>query len=198
MVYLHSTMLLLYHEVHPLSVWKQSNLHSTMLLLYLSAPVCHMSPSASFTFHYASTLSSTGRRRRSCGNRIYIPLCFYFITTRTHSQKASWSNLHSTMLLLYQTPVGFTPFVSMYLHSTMLLLYHVVLAPCAFSANIFTFHYASTLSSAFLSSFCNFQIIYIPLCFYFIYAPDRTHNKNTYLHSTMLLLYLTRYLLSML
>ena len=134
-----------------------------------------------------------------CGNsQIYIPLCFYFITTRTHSQKASWSNLHSTMLLLYQTPVGFTPFVSMYLHSTMLLLYHVVLAPCAFSANIFTFHYASTLSSAFLSSFCNFQIIYIPLCFYFIYAPDRTHNKNTYLHSTMLLLYLTRYLLSML
>ena len=55
------------------------------------------------------------------------------------------SYLHSTMLLLYLSPVVLWPDFSNYLHSTMLLLYH-------------------SRGSPVISVF----FIYIPLCFYFI------------------------------
>ena len=96
---------------------------------------------------------------------IYIPLCFYFIETAEHRQRPE-TNLHSTMLLLYQKrntmqgsrkpiyiPLCFY-FIrnhiiyakhQIYLHSTMLLLYHII--PFVKIPNFaFTFHYASTLS----------------------------------------------------
>ena len=76
--HLHSTMLLLYHdrlsEIHD----KELHLHSTMLLLYLSA----------------------GAQNQDTG-KIYIPLCFYFITMSALMLSGRVQNLHSTMLLLY-------------------------------------------------------------------------------------------------
>ena len=53
---LHSTMLLLYLNLHPLFHLQKHYLHSTMLLLYLAIMI----------HDFYSTL-------------IYIPLCFYFI-----------------------------------------------------------------------------------------------------------------------
>ena len=91
----------------------------------------------------------------------------------------------------------------------MLLLYHRWHINNGW-AGIFTFHYASTLSSR--ASFIIFSIyylhstmlllylsdipgkngylsIYIPLCFYFIESSGPCDIHRTYLHSTMLLLY---------
>ena len=97
-------------------------------------------------------------------------------------------HLHSTMLLLYHITVRSNQVHNCHLHSTMLLLYHLafrvtvsfilIYIPLCFyfiskalnlstSQNIFTFHYASTLS--------RFQ--------HFL----RWRHNN--LHSTMLLLY---------
>ena len=99
-----------------------------------------------FTFHYASTLSrKPSSHSRPLYNdlhstmlllyrtaqgllpasaaRIYIPLCFYFIGSRS-ALPPGWSvNLHSTMLLLYPVHSPLHPLQNLYLHSTMLLLY---------------------------------------------------------------------------
>ena len=78
-----------------------------------------------FTFHYASTLSRSWQAwfcyycfiyiplcfyfillallYRSA-LPIYIPLCFYFISFPKVTAFSAWSNLHSTMLLLYPLP----------------------------------------------------------------------------------------------
>ena len=98
-----------------------TNLHSIMLLLYLVQQMC--------SSHHST---------------IYIPLCFYFIGSRSryyctdlhlHSimlllylsngSKASQTlkNLHSIMLLLYLARFYNIPVIFHYLHSIMLLLY---------------------------------------------------------------------------
>ena len=111
-----------------------------------------------FTFHYASTLS-----------------------VHKSSQKYPVCNLHSTMLLLYRLLRLRIKFPSFYLHSTMLLLYlDDYYMPQM--ANIFTFHYASTLSRRLLV-FKLMRQIYIPLCFYFIvwlYCP-RWYMEEIYI-----------------
>ena len=63
--HLHSTMLLLYREWRFEGCGRVHNLHSTMLLLYLN------------------TFSSSSERFK-----IYIPLCFYFITGRLTPQRS--------------------------------------------------------------------------------------------------------------
>ena len=100
-----------------------------------------------------------------------------------------------------------------YLHSTMLLLY-----PWQTSAGRltrwFTFHYASTLSIWDSRALCTFScnlhstmlllyrsrffcllralLIYIPLCFYFIWHDRIIRRRRSHLQSTMLLLYQVR------
>ena len=64
-LHLHSTMLLLYREWRFEGCGRVHNLHSTMLLLYLN------------------TFSSSSERFK-----IYIPLCFYFITGRLTPQRS--------------------------------------------------------------------------------------------------------------
>ena len=102
---------------------------------------------------------------------IYIPLCFYFIYT-----------------MLYQFL-----FETTYLHSIMLLLYQLRADTNMTLTDKFTFHYASTLSryhrwirwsvpdlhSIMLLLYQWFPvtssyivIIYIPLCFYFIWLAS--------------------------
>ena len=70
----------------------------------------------------------------------------------------------------------------------MLLLYYRVPKQIGQSLS-FTFHYASTLYELVLAHI-TVGVIYIPLCFYFIIAIIPPVIYNTYLHSTMLLLYL--------
>ena len=164
-LYLHSTMLLLYLQSTSEITAEAPNLHSTMLLLYLRSYGQIRQGGVVFTFHYASTLSLTE-----------------YITSVWNA------DLHSTMLLLYPLDCPGAEPLKNNLHSTMLLLY---LGP-AFRAcplSVFTFHYASTLSIQKIYSFLDFfylhstmlllyqrsghgfrgwNIIYIPLCFYFI------------------------------
>ena len=95
----------------------------------------------------------------------------------------------------------------------MLLLYHFRAVHMALILKVFTFHYASTLSITHtLIFYFRFDLhstmlllyrshnrnhahspgIYIPLCFYFIVWPSSNISSiASYLHSTMLLLYLT-------
>ena len=105
----------------------------------------------------------------------------------------------------------------MHLHSTMLLLYLEQRVTALEQDVRFTFHYASTLSKNRDQKSIGRTKIYIPLCFYFIvwaFCSDKQRNTwftfhyastlsrsilsiisaDTYLHSTMLLLYLVRVL----
>ena len=128
-------------EYHPADLlFHLSDLHSTMLLLYQSLLYSSLFSFTSFTFHYASTLSQIipqclnllfiyiplcfyfiefGRPIKQLHILIYIPLCFYFILEDYYMPEYA-NNLHSTMLLLYQSLL-YSPFL--HLHSTMLLLY---------------------------------------------------------------------------
>ena len=134
-----------------------------------------------FTFHYASTLSKGWLIDCGDGTRIYIPLCFYFIRLKK-SLPGYQKNLHSTMLLLYlwYGNIHIVPLLN--LHSTMLLLYRhgdSRLKPVFLE---FTFHYASTLSQSFPSAVLFFDIIYIPLCFYFIFISPKRRHVVTYIY----------------
>ena len=162
-----------------------------------------------FTFHYASTLS-TKVSIVNINKIIYIPLCFYFIRSPALPAASPVSNLHSTMLLLYQVSLMAK---GKYEYIYIPLCFYFIPVPSLYfpALVIFTFHYASTLSTVPLGSTLHRSNlhstmlllyqgrsgsprptypIYIPLCFYFIdvatlysylYPPD--------LHSTMLLLY---------
>ena len=165
--------------------WRQY-LHSTMLLLYPLFSKTLESLGFTFTFHYASTLSVLAAEKRNVYtlftfhyastlsisrwrihdlDGIYIPLCFYFIKFKLSTSFDCIFHLHSTMLLLYRIRSIYPGY-----------------------SYIFTFHYASTLSPQVL--ICKDQLlIYIPLCFYFIYFRSSITRSHSNLHSTMLLLY---------
>ena len=143
--------------------------------------------------------------------RLYIPLCFYYITqtaARLHiplptlhstmlllyrglpyNKDSRCQALPSTMLLLYQTQKSAQMMLWSPLHSTMLLLYpacHYLTPPALFA---FTFHYASTISTPLL--------VYAPFPLYFTFHYASTISSCPFcwtapicaLHSTMLLLY---------
>ena len=141
---------------------------------------------------------------------IYIPLCFYFIRSQYRSlcrgyeftfhyastlskeivmAKVICNNLHSTMLLLYLWRASVAKMSTAYLHSTMLLLYPY-LRNVTHVLDLFTFHYASTLSAV-ADAYGAVVLIYIPLCFYFIPIQCNFRIGIKHLHSTMLLLYRT-------
>ena len=121
-----------------------------------------------FTFHYASTLSDN-----------FLDLALL-----------AFSNLHSTMLLLYRVSPLYSMLTFLHLHSTMLLLYPGSLTSLAMQ-RLKNLHSTMLLLylrlRAFISSLC---FIYIPLCFYFIlYNEMEPKELDVNLHSTMLLLY---------
>ena len=148
--------------------------------------------STRFTFHYASTLSTVA----SSNGVVTTAFTFHYASTLSHIELYIGDgqiNLHSTMLLLYHLLTDFWKQVKNYLHSTMLLLYRK-------PGGLVVFR----------------ELIYIPLCFYFIKGVSRYictfswftfHYASTlsagmrllsqtdfYLHSTMLLLYLRQLL----
>ena len=163
--HLHSTMLLLYLNLHLLTPSISTYLHSTMLLLYRLP-------------------TAADRWRRP----IYIPLCFYFIDLINGGINGTIKfTFHYASTLSLQ--VLRAESLLRYLHSTMLLLYLIFLFKtghikfiyiplcfyfipehdaCYFFSDLFTFHYASTLSRR---------------------LAERRSEQCINLHSTMLLLY---------
>ena len=180
-----------------------------MLLLYLAhaSGYCAL---YTFTFHYASTLSSM-----TVVTHETIPaFTFHYASTLSshwHDTTGGDPDLHSTMLLLYQrspddysvgvykftfhyastlSPGGTQSYSKyFYLHSTMLLLYHIINAMTSYTNN----NLHSTMLLLYLEGVGTvfpIEHIYIPLCFYFIRYPLSFVRSDVYLHSTMLLLYL--------
>ena len=172
-------MLLLYPFLDKFKGVPYKYLHSIMLLLY---------------------------RERRCRldwiNWIYIPLCFYFIGHVFHAPKMCL-HLHSIMLLLYRLELARQQKWVHYLHSIMLLLYlafgflhpstpYIYIPLCFYfiemalrlagaGNQVFTFHYASTLSRKAAWSIMS-TMIYIPLCFYFIYFPLRHWRRFCHIY----------------
>ena len=107
-----------------------------------------------FTFHYASTISSSAEN---------IPFTFHYASTISLKSKINFLTftqaLHSTMLLLYLLWIIIISVSILSLHSTMLLLYPKVLYLL----------YAN-------------RLLYIPLCFYyipFLFSPSIFFNTGT-------------------
>ena len=184
-------MLLLYREENGHKVDTNPYLHSTMLLLYPDEVNLYRLATVEFTFHYASTLSRWLLHAAVC-KHIYIPLCFYFIKPPKGKKFNCIYNLHSTMLLLYRKtrsrkcapqPI-YIPlcFYFIICRRSKLLCFHIIYIPLCFY-----FIASPRLAPPWLDH------IYIPLCFYFIktslpaFLPLLPN-----LHSTMLLLYLSR------
>ena len=97
-----------------------------------------------FTFHYASTLSQWKSHDSIRWNLIYIPLCFYFITNIVEVILQD-AHLHSTMLLLYRLWDIFWERKSLFTFhyaSTLSSVNEII----QLVSSLFTFHYASTLS----------------------------------------------------
>ena len=163
-------MLLLYLRSHGCCSERILYLHSTMLLLYPLSCIIICD-----------------------ANIIYIPLCFYFISSSIAAQicaSASFTFHYASTL----SKESWTWSHSAYnLHSTMLLLYRARIVVYVWCSIVFTFHYASTLSHLTAITSFLFMPIYIPLCFYFIRCCFRYwFLLKLHLHSTMLLLYPVR------
>ena len=140
---------------------------------------------------------------------IYIPLCFYFIHWRIRESTCE-SHLHSTMLLLYPKLRVFV--VHPIIIYIPLCFYFILYTHISWrSPRIFTFHYASTLSTQSTRTprrLIGFTFHYASTlslvastwrlassAFTFHYASTLSNQRYTHcmsflhLHSTMLLLY---------
>ena len=165
LIYLHSTMLLLYLLRFRLSTACSSNLHSTMLLLYRSRcslcvdrkdiyiPLCfyfilikflRKLACVEFTFHYASTLSYS--------LRLWLlsvqTFTFHYASTLsliTLTVKSLKSYLHSTMLLLYRRS-GMRQQSRRNIYIPLCFYFICGVSWYSWQLTSFTFHYASTLS----------------------------------------------------
>ena len=139
-------MLLLYPKSRMVEAWP-SNIYIPLCFYFIRYHQCDdIVHQHKFTFHYASTLST------------YVDKIPASVKTNLHSTMLllyqflheffciSCNNLHSTMLLLYLDPFFCQQPWHVHLHSTMLLLYPESGADTADSYSAFTFHYASTLS----------------------------------------------------
>ena len=205
-----------------------------MLLLYLTPTFNNVLGINRFTFHYASTLSGEAQGYdKICpylhstmlllypesvrvidhdGIDIYIPLCFYFIASRSGWFPQRYS-IYIPLCFYFIRPVHTKEAQEkVHLHSTMLLLYPrktnpdkpckiLIYIPLCFyfiagvndlinsGINIYIplcFYFIPVSSSSIQHS----KHIYIPLCFYFIQPlQPLPRSTDTHLHSTMLLLY---------
>ena len=123
-------------------------------------------PGRIFTFHYASTLSNRVKMSGLIIPHLHSTMLLLYRSTSAGG-KYFQSNLHSTMLLLYQSWQSCLTCFDLHLHSTMLLLYRFGCILVMVCFLLFTFHYASTLST----------------------NHDHVELLEAHLHSTMLLLY---------
>ena len=137
-----------------------------MLLLYRDV-LYKRGDAAQFTFHYASTLSIAG---------IVLRVARTSFTFHYASTLSFLDSLLEILVIYIYIPLCFYFIISCRQHRKWL--------------NTFTFHYASTLSEEKTDNQRKY-FIYIPLCFYFIQERClQLGITSSYLHSTMLLLYL--------
>ena len=85
-----------------------------------------------FTFHYASTISSSAENIPRLIQALYIPLCFYYIA----KIEDKFSNLYTSFTFHYASTISALDYNYFRIHS------------------FFTFHYASTISKSPLSAIC--------------------------------------------
>ena len=160
-----------------------------MLLLYrIRIQICKKT-FYKFTFHYASTLSHGKPEYQSEMQYLHSTMLLLYQAVSCKSQSYHFY-LHSTMLLLYQAEIPLFYDRGFDLHSTMLLLYHNdTLGMDNVDIIYIPLCFYFILFTSCLTA--RKALIYIPLCFYFI---DDRFSGETYifknLHSTMLLLYL--------
>ena len=118
---LHSTMLLLY------PVWESVGRRKASFTFHYASTLSSIAAIArflhsSFTFHYASTLSDRRIWKRQKSTGIYIPLCFYFIgKTVQKAQRYCIFTFHYASTLSLDGLRN--SLLNVNLHSTMLLLY---------------------------------------------------------------------------
>ena len=129
--------------------------------------IIRIKPFNQFTFHYASTLS----RKAQAVFGTTIEFTFHYASTLSHLTKKRrppvTANLHSIMLLLYRTchlPHSWGSFI---IYIPLCFYFIRIRFNIQRGRSWFTFHYASTLST----------------------AEQLMHGKSLHLHSIMLLLY---------
>ena len=120
-----------------------------------------------FTFHYASTISVADARggengvtlhstmlqlypeppkdKSGCVPKLYIPLCFYYISSGITATAEPIFTLHSTMLLLYpkEQAIQSVETAFTFHYASTISIFHLICIRLRFH---FTFHYASTIS----------------------------------------------------
>ena len=180
-------MLLLYQADFRSFLLRIPYLHSIMLLLYLDASLSSMTAPASFTFHYASTLSNS--RLLIVDSDLYLHSIMLLLYQM-------FGNSRKTLLLIY-IPLCFYFIDSVYGHEIIIVVFtfHYASTLSLFPAGrtrlflLFTFHYASTLSP------CVYLCVFVDVLFTFHYASTLSGIQVSlkpiisYLHSIMLLLY---------
>ena len=137
-----------------------------MLLLYPIMRGVFFRHSIPFTFHYASTLSYFLICPAGTITNLHSTMLLLYLTSACPS-KSIPLNLHSTMLLLYPMSDEELLAKALNLHSTMLLLYLIPCVPVNVRDIIYIplcFYFICGRGGCFRAS----GNIYIPLCFYFI------------------------------
>ena len=187
--YLHSTMLLLYHILNTIFFYCFF-IYIPLCFYFIWSGTPRSFLQGTFTFHYASTLSANG----SCYSQASYKFTFHFASTLSFCKLlAVFGNkhLHSTLLLLYQRSSGSSVYrrehaFTFHFASTLSWRMAQAYAP-SFQ---FTFRFASTLSEEITDVIITLyqdlhstllllypttkaveelsELIYIPLCFYFI------------------------------
>ena len=180
-------MLLLYLRFHSLT-FSPYPIYIPLCFYFISKSRACSSVLIRFTFHYASTLSMIQYYSQKDVSLIYIPLCFYFIWV--YGNAWVYGDAIYIPLCFYfiemKAPKNLYNSLFTFHYASTLSMWMPEACP---QQTAFTFHYASTLSNTVNLSECP-NVIYIPLCFYFIPQPRECelYSKHN-LHSTMLLLY---------
>ena len=148
-----------------------------MLLLYRKPDHGNYAMSVNIYIPLCFYFICMGLHNGDAGREIYIPLCFYFIGNPCTQWFPGDFHLHSTMLLLYPDPPG-SPWASYFIYIPLCFYFIKEHLYIRRGKNIFTFHYASTLSKHQIFPDWKENTIYIPLCFYFISALHRPRSQR--------------------
>ena len=229
---LHSTMLLLYRKIRLGCAFIMTPLHSTMLLLYpspdqknmvdllLYIPLCFYyigkdkihTPFCSglyipLCFYYICILLSIGEDK----TWLYIPLCFYYIE-EAKEKEPEQPELYIPLCFYYIGPVDVGAMQMSFLYIPLCFYYISCCSCSSVIPEIFTFHYASTISIfrnsgrfrtfplhstmllLYQNAYCWLAVIYHSFTFHYASTismlVDIVITYTPSLHSTMLLLYL--------
>ena len=125
-----------------------------------------------------------------CLSCIYIPLCFYFI--RLALSYALFSlHIYIPLCFYFIAYVRLVQLVSRHIYIPLCFYFIVVTHSPHNATNVFTFHYASTLSVAWHAGARPTHHLHSTMLLLYRQQDISTAIAKAYLHSTMLLLYLS-------